>query len=420
MGAEHTDSIRIGIVGAGNRGQNHALRYDRIPGAEIVAVADVDESKARALADAHDAESYSDHGTMLAEETLDAVNLCVHAPLHAPIGVDALESGADVFCEKPMADGYAGARRLYEAAERTGQRLAVQNQLLYTVETRAAKAIVDAGELGDLYHGIAARSRGWAFDAENSEVAMGARRRGTPYVDGYGSPAFVREESAGGGAVYDLGSYTVGQILYLMDSPTVERVRGETFQTVPDRASAAADEGYRRRVEESGYDVEDVGVGMVTFEDGSVLSVRASWSRHLDEEGSAVVGTQGGVRLDPFEFFSTVGDVEMDGSADLEEFLFRQQYLDGERGETAYDSGLAADPIYHWVESLAGRTDPLPTAELGLETMVVMDGIYRSAELGREVAREEIVESAAEGSDEALAASDGTESAESAASDEAE
>jgi predicted dehydrogenase len=389
---EGSDAVRIGIVGAGNRGENHALRYDRIPDAEVVAVADVDESKARALAAAFDADHYPDHESMLAGADLDGVNLCVHAPLHAPIGIDALEAGAHVFCEKPMADGYAAARRLYEAAERTDRRLAVQNQLLYTVETRAAKAIADAGELGEIYHGIAARSRGWAFDDENESVPLGARQRGTPYVDGYGSPAFVREETAGGGAVYDLGSYTVGQLLYLMGSPTVERVRGLTFQTVPDRARGAADDEYRRRVEESGYDVEDVGVGLVTFADGSALSVRASWARHLDEEGSAVVGTDGGVRLDPFEFHSTVGDVEMDADAHLAEYLFRRQYLDGERGETAYDAGLAADPLYHWVESLMGRADPLSTAELGLETMAVLDGIYRSAALGREVEREEIVE----------------------------
>jgi len=92
-------------VGAGNRGENHAFRYDRIPDAEVVAVADVDESKARALAAAFDADHYPDHESMLAGADLDGVNLCVRAPLHAPIGTDALEAGPHVFCEKPMADG---------------------------------------------------------------------------------------------------------------------------------------------------------------------------------------------------------------------------------------------------------------------------------------------------------------------------
>ncbi len=381
--------VRIGIVGAGNRGTNHAARYEGVPGANVVAVADVDEPKAEALASEYDAESYVDHQSMLSGSDLDAVNVCVHTSLHEEIAVDALEAGANVFCEKPMADSYAAASRMYDAAERTGNRLAVQNQLLFTKETRAAKALIDAGELGDCYQGIAARSRGWAFGPDPEEIDLGARRRGTPYVDGYGTPSFVREESASGGAVYDLGSYTVGQLLYLLGSPTVERVRGETFRTEPERHASGGETSaeYRRRIEESGHDVEDVGVGFVTFEDGTVLSVRASWSRHLEEEGSAVVGTEGGVRLDPFEYHASIAEIEMDASADLEEFDFRQQSLAGKE----YDPSVEADPLFHWIEVLLGREQGVPTAELALETMVVMDGIYRSAELGREVSREQVV-----------------------------
>jgi predicted dehydrogenase len=66
-----------------------------------------------------------------------------------------------------------------------------------------------------------------------------------------------------------------------------------TFQTVPDRFAIHTESA--RRIEESGYDVEDVGVGLVTFENDAVLSVRTSWSRYLAGESSAVVGTEGGV-----------------------------------------------------------------------------------------------------------------------------
>jgi predicted dehydrogenase len=197
MGEEVTKPIRIGIVGAGNRGRNHANRYDRIPGADVAAVADVDELKAQALAKKHGAESYPTHEAMLDAADLDAVNVCVHATLHADIAVDALDAGTAVFCEKPMADDYAAARRMADAADRTGERLAVQNQLLYTKETLAAKALADADALGDVYHGVAARTPGLAFsgDGDPEAVPLGARRRGTPYVDGYGSAAFVREEA---------------------------------------------------------------------------------------------------------------------------------------------------------------------------------------------------------------------------------
>ncbi|WP_135853562.1 Gfo/Idh/MocA family protein [Halorussus salinus] len=417
MGVQ-TEPVRIGIVGAGNRGQNHAARYDGIPGAEVVAVADIDEPKAQALAEECGAESYAAHGAMLDAAALDAVNVCVHATLHADIAVDALEAGAAVFCEKPMADDYAAAKRIADAADRTGNPLAVQNQLLYTKETLAAKSLADAGALGEVYHATAARSPGLAFTGEGwpEETPLGARRRGTPYVDGYGSPAFLDEEAAGGGVVLDLGSYTVGQLLYLLgaaksarggpvsdppradgppashpqslDLPEVERVRAETFRTVPDRFEEGTE--YQRRIEETDYDVEDVAVAFATLADGSVLSVRASWSRYMEGESSALVGTRGGVRLDPFEYYATVGDVEMTASADLEEYLFRQQYLRGERGEAAYDAGLWADPLYHWVADLLGHREAPPTADIALESMVLLDGIYRSADLGREVSRDEI------------------------------
>ncbi|PSP55584.1 gfo/Idh/MocA family oxidoreductase [Halobacteriales archaeon QS_1_67_19] len=387
---ELSEPIRIGVVGAGNRGRNHANRYERIPGAEVVAVADVDEPRAERIAERHGADHYPSHEALLEQADCDAVNVCVHAALHAEIGIDAAAAGVHVFCEKPMADGYAAARRLREAADDAGVELAVQNQLLYTKETRAARSLVEAGELGDVYHAVAGRSPGYAFNPEPVEGQVGPRRRGTPYVDGYGSPAFVREETAGGGAVYDLGSYTVGQLLYLLGSPTVKRVRGETFQTVPERV---ADDGeYARRIEDSGYDVEDGGVGFVTFRDGTVLSVRASWARYADVEPSALVGTEGGVRLDPFEYFATVGDVEMRASADLDEYLFREQYLRGERGRTAHREDLWPDPLYHWIESLRGAAASPPTADLALESMVVLDGIVRSASEGRELAREEIVD----------------------------
>ena len=414
-----TEPVRIGIVGAGNRGRNHAARYRQIPGTEIVAVADVDEPKAESLAEEFDAESYASHDAMLDGADLDAVNVCVHATLHADIAVDALEAGAGVFCEKPMADDYAGAKRIADAADRTGNALAVQNQLLYTKETLAAKSLADAGALGDVYHATAARSPGLAFTGEGwpEETPLGARRRGTPYVDGYGSPAFLDEEAAGGGVVLDLGSYTVGQMLYLLGSakrsagdsagdtsrsgsssadarasfevPEVERVRAETFRTVPDRFGEGTE--YQRRIEETDYDVEDVAVAFVAFADGSVLSVRTSWSRYMEGESSALAGTHGGVSLDPFEYYATVGDVEMTASADLEEYLFRQQYLRGERGEAAYDAGLWADPLYHWVADLLGHREAPPTADIALESMAVLDGIYRSADRGREVTREEIV-----------------------------
>jgi len=109
-----------------------------------------------------------------------------------------------------------------------------------------------------------------------------------------------------------------------------------------------------------------------------------------DSDGSSIVGTEGGIQFDPFRYHTTIADMEMTGTFDLKGYQKRKHDLVGE--EAAYAENLWTWHQYHWIRSLRGIEDPLPTAELGLESMVLMEGLYLSAELGREVTREEIVE----------------------------
>ena len=120
-----------------------------------------------------------------------------------PVTVAALEAGKHVYCEKPMAGSYIDAEVMCLKAIETGRKLSIQSRLLFETETKAARAIIDQGFLGKRYH---ARSYGF-------------RRRGRPYVDGYGTPTFVQKELASGGALYDMGVYHIIQMLYLLDNP---------------------------------------------------------------------------------------------------------------------------------------------------------------------------------------------------------
>ena len=125
-------------------------------------------------------------------------------------------------------------------------------------------------------------------------------------------------------------------------------------------------------------------MGFVRFDGGITLDIMESWAIHLDKfEGSYVVGSKGGVRLEPFGFFHSVGDLSFDSTADLDEFSYRLQNVHGQ-GDI-YDS-----PQHHWIAALQGRVELLPTAELALNTMLISEGIYLSSELGREVTTEEV------------------------------
>ena len=352
--------VRVGIIGVGQIGQRHLKQYHNIDGAEVVAIADVDEEKIAQVGARYDvAHAYTDFRQMLARDDIDAVDVCVHTNLHMPVSVAALRAGKHVYCEKPMAGSYADAANMLEVALQWKRHLSIQLSPLFTAEVKAAKALIDGGHLGRLYHAQSA----------------GHRRRGRPYVDGYGSPAFVQRELAGGGALLDVGVYHIAAILYLLDNPDALRVSGSTYQQLPMDPA---------RKEASGYDVEELAIGLVRLREEITLYVIEAWAIHLDRfGGSYVVGTQGGVRLEPFGFFHSAGPLDFDSTTDLELFDLRLQSF-GEQ-ERSHQKAQR-----HWIDALLGEVPLLPTAELALTSMLISEGIYLSQKLGREVTADEI------------------------------
>ena len=356
------DKIRIGIIGVGQIGKHHLRNYRSIDGAEVVALADIDELEGARVAEEFKIPNVYNNGyKMLERDDLDAVDICLHNNLHMAGAVAALRAGNNVYCEKPMAGTYTDAETMYKVAEETGKLLSIQLGTLYSKETKAAKYLIDGGHLGKVYH---ARSAGF-------------RRRGRPYVDGYGSFNFVRKEVSAGGAFYDMGVYHIARMLYLLDNPDVLRITGKTYQETPIDP---------RRFEISGYSVEELGMGFVRLANNIAFDIIESWAIHLDGlGGSYVVGSEGGVRIDPFGFYHNIGDISLDSTADLGQFDYRMHNVH-EIGDV-YDSSQ-----HHWIAANQGRVELLPTAKIALNTMLISEGIYLSEKLGREVTADEVRE----------------------------
>ena len=359
--------VRIGIIGCGQIAQQHLTNYASIPDAEVVACADILPSAADTSAAKFGIPHvYYTAGEMLKRDDLDAVDVCLHNNLHMPGATAVLESGRPCYCEKPMAGAFADAAKMLETAKAAKLPLHIQLAGLYRDEVRAAKDLIDAGELGDVYH---ARS-------------AGHRRRGRPFVDGYGKPSFVQKQNSGGGALYDMGVYHISELLFLLGNPAPDRITGKTYQKI------AMDE---KRRKEAGYSVEELGTGFVRFANGDLsLDIIEAWAIHLDQmEGSVIVGSEGGVRLGPpFGFFKSVGDLDVNGTASLGAANYRWRKLRTEDGDT----DLRASSQSHWIAHLQGKTDLLPTAEIALNTMLISEGIYLSEKLGREVTADEVSE----------------------------
>ncbi len=352
--------IRIGMIGQGIIAQSHLQEYAQMDGVKVVAVCDILQDKLQASAQKYGVEhTYVDYREMLQRDDLDAVDVCLHNNLHAPIACDVMLSGLDCYCEKPMAGSYRDAKAMYDLAQQLECKLHIQLASLYKPNTRAARKLIDAGRLGHIYH---ARSTGY-------------RRRGRPFVDGYAEKEFNSMHMAGGGALYDMGVYHIAQLLYLLDNPRPLRVSGRTYQEIP------MDE---KRRAESGFDVDELGVGLAYFADGLTMDIIESWAIHAPPFGGSVIaGSLGGVCLEPFSYYFSDADLTLTATADLSADEYRNHQL---IPETAfYDSSQK-----HWIAALRGQVPLLNTAEIALNTMFLSEGIFLSGKLGREVTADEI------------------------------
>jgi len=116
---------RVLVVGLGNMGMSHALAYTRIPGFEVVGVCErhiADRKLPEALAAA---EKFANYEEGLAKLRPDVVSINTLPDTHAEFAIKAMEAGADVFVEKPLADNVANAEKVVATARRTGRKLVV-------------------------------------------------------------------------------------------------------------------------------------------------------------------------------------------------------------------------------------------------------------------------------------------------------
>jgi predicted dehydrogenase len=355
-----TTKTKVAIIGVGQIGKRHVETYAPMTDVEIVAIADVDEAEASRVAAKHGiANVYTNFRERLKRNDIAAVDVCLHNNFHAPVAIAAMEAGKDVFCEKPMAGAYADALKMREASQRLGRRLQIQCYDIFNKEGKATKRLIDGGHLGKLYY---ARSHGY-------------RRRGRPFVDGYGTSNFVRKATASGGAMYDMGVYHLISTMYFLGNPDVLTISGATHQEIS---------MYDDRRASSGYDVEELGLGFVRLSGGISLAIEESWAMHYeDSESTKILGSQGGIRLHPFKFFTTVADMEMDATFDLDTANWRWHQTQPE--PDTHDS-----PQRHWIATLQGRTPGIDMASLALKHMLISEGIYLSQKLGREVTPDEV------------------------------
>ena len=359
-----TQAIRVGVIGCG-AGIFHLQGYSADPRVKIVALAGLDTDRCQGLAREFDIpRTYTNYQDLLGDSDIDAVSVVVPNNLHLPVAQAAFEAGKHVLVEKPLAGTVADGARMVELAREHDRKLGIAFQRRWRHDVQIVRELVETGEMGDVYHAKAS----WM------------RRTGIP---GWGS-WFTSKGAAGGGPLIDLGVHVLDMALYMMGNPTIVSASAATYD-------ALGSQGKGNRIGRFGpttggsntYEVEDFATAFLRFDNGATLLLEAAWAAYTemtDEFGVQLYGSNGGAKIhskdyadvDTLQIFSDVAGTANDAMPRLE----------SRHGHTYI--------CRNFVDAILNDTEVSPSGEEGLDRVRIIEAIYRSAELGREVRLDEV------------------------------
>jgi predicted dehydrogenase len=143
--------VRIGVVGVGGMGQGHCAYMDQLDVGELTAVCDVVPEVAEEVGERQKVPHFVKHTALMDSGLVDAVLIATPHYGHPPIAVDAFKRDLHVLSEKPIGVSVKEASRMIRAAERSGKVFGVMYQMRHAPEYQAARKLLEAGRLGEIY-----------------------------------------------------------------------------------------------------------------------------------------------------------------------------------------------------------------------------------------------------------------------------
>ena len=356
--------LRIGIIGCGWIAGAHLDSYKRMPDVEIVAGCDLIPGKAAKFFKDGGVEGvktdYASHKEMLDDESLqlDAVSVCTYNRQHAIPTIYALNKGINVMLEKPFTVTLDEAVEVMKAEKESGKVLSIGFQPRLDANMQMIKKIVESGELGKVYY----------------IQTGGGRRRGIPTPFG---TTFIEDKTAGLGALADIGCYSLDMVLNAVGYPkplTVTGYKSDFFGKDPTTYP-----GHPEYADLFG--VDDFAAAFIRLEGGIILDFRIAWAMNINTPGDTIIlGTKAGLRIPstdcwngsvggPMKIYKTIGGVDMEYEVPI-----------------IRDEGSLFDKkIRSFLDAVKyGKPAPVPTSQI-IYNQAILDGIARSAKLGKEV-----------------------------------
>ncbi|RLE82118.1 MAG: hypothetical protein DRJ51_02220 [Thermoprotei archaeon] len=329
-------TVNLAIIGAGGMGRAYIKAFKQMPEANVIAVVDVDEKRAREVAKEYGVpEYYSDWRKVVKKDEIDAVAVCTPVKFHKEITVGALNSGKHVMCEKPPAMNAVEAEEMARAAKENNRILMYGFQWRFMEKSRYIRKLVQEGFFGHIY-------RARIHYLRQFGIPLGA--------DGW----FRTRSLAGGGVLIDCGVHLIDLTYWLTGRPKPILAFGKQYDYIGRRFT--------------NFDVEDTYIGLVLFENGMSMVVEASWAQNWhNEHGINIYGTLAGASIYPqVEIVKKIGDVYT---------TIKPEIKEAEAGHLK---------LKHFIEAIGkGYRDISPTPEDGVVVMKILDALYRASEEGK-------------------------------------
>ncbi len=354
--------LKVGIIGCGgiaNSKHMPALKMlsDYV---EMVAFCDIIPERAEKAAKEYgtpDAKCYTDYKELLKDSSIDNVRVLTQNRWHAVITIDALNSGKDVLCEKPMATTYKEALDMIAARDKSGKVLAIGYQHKYDADVMFAKREALKGNMGDMY-----------FSKANV-----MRRRGVPTWG-----VFTEKCEQGGGSLIDIGTHALDTVLYITDNYKPKYAVGTTYDKLKSQKESANPFG---PWDESKYDVEESAFGYVVMENGATIIVETSWALNTTDVAGVrymICGTEAGV--DNYGGKFKINKIENNVQCII------TPDLNASSGVSFFESTVSTEPRVleqmAFIKAVQGTGTTENTPERAAVVTQILEGIYISAKTG--------------------------------------
>ncbi len=346
-------TLKVGVIGVGGIAGAHFPGWNESPIAEMVAFSDLDPAVlARRAKEQGVKKTYEKPEDLIADKSIDIVDICTPNMYHAPLAIAALGAGKHVICEKPLAPTPADIRKMIKARDKAKKLLMTAQHFRFQGSSQALKAEIDRGALGDIYH-----ARGWML-----------RRSGAPT-----RPGFIQKKHSGGGPCIDIGVHILDLTLWMMGFPKPVTVSGVTKDILAHKEGAFSNWGGPIPKE---FDVEEFAAAFVRFETGATLILEVSWLlNHKSGPGEDMqmwlYGDKGGSHWPSNELLWTCNET--------------RQHYNVQLQNAAQGAPHAKECMAFAEAVMNGGPSPVP-AEQSLIVLGILDGLYRSAKAGAEVA----------------------------------